>query len=484
MVFSSIIFLFMFLPAVLVIYLLAGMKLRNMALLLASLFFYAWGETIYVVLMLFSITTNYFYGLWIHNAQQKDKSGRPIVVFSIITNFGMLAFFKYANFFADNLNLFLSLIGLSPVSLSSIHLPIGISFFTFQAISYTIDLYRKDAFLQKNPINIALYISLFPQLIAGPIIRYHDVAGQIINRSTRMDDLVYGVKRFIIGLGKKVLIANIVGRVADHVFSLSPDILPAHLAWLGIVSYTIQIYFDFSGYSDMAIGLGRMFGFHFLENFNYPYISLSIREFWKRWHISLSSWFRDYLYFPLGGNRIGKKRTYFNLITVFFLCGLWHGASWTFIFWGLYHGFFLVIERTAFGRFIARLPNLFRHVYALIVVVVGWVFFRSDTLPLALGYLKAMIRMNAAPYYDANLFLFINSEFYWVIFFAILGSGPFVQMIESSYERFTSKLSLNARWVSNSFFAIIGNFIFISILVLSIADLMGGAHNPFLYFRF
>jgi len=317
MVFSSIIFLFMFLPVVLIAYLLAGMKFRNLALLLASLFFYAWGETIYVVLMLFSIATNYAYGLWIHNAQQKDKSGKPIVVLSIITNFGMLAFFKYANFFADNLNLFLSLIELSPVRLSSVHLPIGISFFTFQAISYTIDLYRKDATVQKNPINIALYISLFPQLIAGPIIRYHDVAGQIINRSTRMDDFVYGVKRFIIGLGKKVLIANIVGRVADHVFSLSPDILPAHLAWLGIISYTIQIYFDFSGYSDMAIGLGRMFGFHFLENFNYPYISMSIREFWKRWHISLSSWFRDYLYFPLGGNRIGKKRTYFNLITVF-----------------------------------------------------------------------------------------------------------------------------------------------------------------------
>ncbi|MBE0586337.1 MAG: MBOAT family protein, partial [Desulfofustis sp.] len=331
MVFSSTIFLFVFLPLVLLSYMVAGRKFRNVILLAASLLFYAWGENVFVLLMLISIALNYCFGLLIDHSQQRGWSGKIPLILALLTNLGLLGFFKYANFLIDNLNTILINLDFEPVEMQAVHLPIGISFFTFQALSYVIDLYRGQASVQKSPINVALYISLFPQLIAGPIVRYHDVAEQIVHRTTRFDDFTYGIRRFIIGLGKKVLVANVLGRTADYMFSLPADSIPAGLAWLGAVSYTLQIYYDFSGYSDMAIGLGRMFGFRFLENFNYPYAAQSIREFWRRWHISLSSWFRDYLYISLGGNRHGATRTYVNLMIVFFLCGLWHGASWTFV---------------------------------------------------------------------------------------------------------------------------------------------------------
>ena len=305
MVFSSITFLFFFLPVVLTGYLCVGRRGRNFFLLAASLFFYLWGEQLFVLVMLSSITINYIFGLLIDRAQVQGKTGKSALVGAIVANLTLLAFFKYANFTVANFNIVFAWLGLAPVHLQEVHLPIGISFFTFQALSYIIDLYRREYPVQKNPLQLGLYISLFPQLIAGPIVRYHDIAGQIKKRRVGLVEFSCGAERFVFGLGKKVLIANPMGQMADQIFSLPGDLLSSGCAWLGIICYTLQIYFDFSGYSDMAIGLGRMFGFHFLENFNYPYISRSIREFWRRWHISLSTWFRDYLYIPLGGNRQG-----------------------------------------------------------------------------------------------------------------------------------------------------------------------------------
>ncbi|MGD8338870.1 MAG: MBOAT family protein, partial [Desulfobacterales bacterium] len=379
MLFSSIIFLFQFLPLCLLLYFLAGKRLRNLLLLIASLVFYAWGESYYVLLMLVSILVNYLCGLMIDRYRGR-QAARGFLIAAIAFNVLSISVFKYANFLVDNLNTLLSQIGAGPIELAPIHLPIGISFFTFQAMSYAVDVYRRDAPVQRNPLNIGLYIALFPQLIAGPIIRYHDIAAQLIRRRVRLDDLSYGIERFVVGLGKKVLIANQVAIIADQVFSFPYETLTPGVAWLGVLCYTLQIYFDFSGYSDMAIGIGRMFGFHFLENFNYPYISRSIREFWRRWHISLSSWFRDYLYIPLGGNHRGPLRTYLNLLIVFFLCGLWHGASWNFVIWGLLHGLFLVIERLGFEKILNRWWSPLRYLYVMLVVCTGWVFFRAENL--------------------------------------------------------------------------------------------------------
>ena len=345
MVFSSTIFLFFFLPLTLLAYFVVGPRGRNLILLAASLLFYAWGETVYLLVMLFSIAANYLFGLLIDRARERGSRGGTAFALAVATNLGLLGFFKYANFFVDNLNQVLPVLGLAPMDIGRVHLPIGISFFTFQALSYIIDLYRNETAVQRSLLNFALYKALFPQLIAGPIVRYRDVAREIEQRTVSLDDFASGVQRFIIGLGKKVLIANVMGRAADTIFATPAETLPATLAWTGSIAFMLQIYFDFSGYSDMAIGLGRMFGFHFLENFNYPYIARSVREFWRRWHISLSTWFRDYLYIPLGGNRHGPVRTGANLLLVFLLCGLWHGASWTFLIWGVYHGIFLVLER-------------------------------------------------------------------------------------------------------------------------------------------
>ncbi|MFZ0133944.1 MAG: MBOAT family O-acyltransferase [Desulfobacterales bacterium] len=320
------------------------------------------------------------------------------------------------------MNPLLAQISAAPIDLAPIHLPIGISFFTFQAMSYVVDVYRRDAAVQLNPLNIGLYIALFPQLIAGPIIRYHDIAAQIVRRRVGLDDFSYGIQRFVAGLGKKVLIANQVAAIADRVFSSPYETLTPGIAWLGVLCYTLQIYFDFSGYSDMAIGLGRMFGFHFLENFNDPYISRSITEFWRRWHISLSRWFRDYLYIPLGGNRGGPLRTYVNLLVVFFLCGLWHGASWNFIIWGLLHGLFLVIERLGFDKALNRSWPPLRNVYVMTVVCSGWVFFRTDSLSAALHYLGAMAGLNPAVPIQQQAFIYIDHHIRLAIAAGILFS--------------------------------------------------------------
>ena len=326
MVFSSILFIFLFLPFTLSLYFLVGKKHRNIFLLFASLIFYAWGEGIYLLIMLVSIFINYLCGLLIDNHRGTNKS-RGYLTIAVVLNLGILSFFKYANFVVNNLNSILSGLGLGQLFLPPVHLPIGISFFTFQALSYVIDVYRNKAPVQKNILNLGLYISLFPQLIAGPIVRFSHIAKQIVSRTTSRANFTEGIRRFLFGLAKKVLIANPLALVTDQIYALPTSELTIGLAWLGTFCYTIQIYFDFSGYSDMAIGLGRMFGFHFLENFNYPYICKSIREYWARWHISMTTWFRDYLYIPMGGNRRGPFRTYFNLVTVFVLCGLWHGRT-------------------------------------------------------------------------------------------------------------------------------------------------------------
>ena len=379
MVFSTPIFLFLFLPAVLVLNYIIPKKYiaaKNVVLLIASLFFYAWGEPKNVLLMLLSIAVNYVCGLLLGRFDSDEKKRKVVLWASVVFNLGLLFFFKYFSFVTG---------GLFPV----IKLPIGISFFTFQIMSYTIDVYRRSVEPQKSLLKLALYISLFPQLIAGPIVRYIDVEKQLTYRECTAEKTARGMIRFSMGLAKKVIVSNTVAAICDGIFG-STNTVPAFTAWVGVICYALQIYFDFSGYSDMAIGMGHMLGFDFLENFNYPYVSCSVQEFWRRWHISLSSWFRDYLYIPLGGNRRGKVRTYINLIIVFACTGLWHGASLSFIVWGLWHGLFLVIERLGFKKVLDKLPKFIGWIYTMLVVLVGWVFFRADTLPAAMKYLGEM----------------------------------------------------------------------------------------------
>lgn len=393
MLFTEPTFLFVFLPVLLALYfaldVLRARRYHNLLLAAASVLFYASGGGAFTWLMLASIAVNYMAALAIDRARG-TPSARRLLAATVGANLLSLAIFKYAAFLTVNLNAVLPALGARAVPVPAIVLPIGISFFTFHAISYVVDVYRRDAVAQKGPVEAALYLLLFPQLIAGPIIRYRDIASQLTARSVDLDGFAIGVRRFVIGLGKKMLIANIVAGPADRLFALPPGELTAAHAWLAAACYTLQIYFDFSGYSDMAIGLAHLFGFRFKENFNYPYVSRSIQDFWRRWHLSLSAWFRDYLYVPLGGNRVAPRRMYLNLVTVFFLCGLWHGASWTFVVWGLYHGAFLVVERLGLQDAVSRMPRLLRHLYALLVVMVGWVFFRADSLGAALGVLRAM----------------------------------------------------------------------------------------------
>lgn len=485
MVFSSIEFLFFFLPITLLLYFSAGKTGKNIVLLLCSLFFYAWGEFEYVLLMLCSIVVNWIVGKLIESAKITNKPAKLFLITGIVLNLAPLLFFKYLNFFLDNINLALISVGGNPFENTPIHLPIGISFYTFQAISYIVDVYRRDARAQKNPFDLALYIALFPQLIAGPIVRYSDIAKQIKDRQTRLIDFKEGSSRFIIGLSKKVLIANNMGIVADHIFSLPAETLPAHIAWLGIIAYTLQIYFDFSGYSDMAIGLGRMFGFRFLENFNYPYIAKSVQDFWRRWHISLSSWFRDYVYIPLGGNRHSRMRTYCNLIIVFVLCGVWHGASWNFVFWGAFHGMFLVFERLGLSKILARLPSLLQHTYTLLVVMIGWIFFRAETFPEALGYIAALFNFSAPDYLDAKLFHAVNLGFYIALLAGVIIAMPIYPVFKRWIDRslFLGESSSGNK-VIYIMVSIWGVVCMLSLLFLSSSELVGSSHNPFLYFRF
>lgn len=461
MVFSTPIFLFLFLPAVLVLNYIIPKKYiaaKNVVLLIASLFFYAWGEPKNVLLMLLSIAVNYVCGLLLGRFDSDEKKRKVVLWASVVFNLGLLFFFKYFSFVTG---------GLFPV----IKLPIGISFFTFQIMSYTIDVYRRSVEPQKSLLKLALYISLFPQLIAGPIVRYIDVEKQLTYRECTAEKTARGMIRFSMGLAKKVIISNIVAVVCDGIFG-STNTVPAFTAWVGVICYALQIYFDFSGYSDMAIGMGHMLGFDFLENFNYPYVSCSVQEFWRRWHISLSSWFRDYLYIPLGGNRRGKVRTYINLIIVFACTGLWHGASFSFIVWGLWHGLFLVIERLGFKKVLDKLPKFIGWIYTMLVVLVGWVFFRADTLSAAMKYLGEMFSFTGGV---ANGMAQFDNLSFIITVIAIVLCTPVYQFLKGKLEK--TEGGKKAAFV-------IGAVLATGLFILSVIFLTGSGYNPFIYFRF
>ncbi len=492
MLFSSTVFLFGFLPLCLVLHLVCGRRLRNLVLLVASLFFYAWGETFLLGLMLVSIGANWLAGLGVSRATD-DASKRRVVAAAVVFDIGLLVAFKYADWlwttFAGPEALPLGRLLFERDGLASsvlvddvggIRLPIGISFFTFQALSYVVDVYRRDAEPQRNPLDFALYVSLFPQLVAGPIVRYRDVAEQLRARLVGLDGFAYGVRRFVIGLGKKVLIANVVAGVADQAFAAAPGDLSAPVAWLGIVCYALQIYFDFSGYSDMAIGLGLLLGFRFPSNFLSPYRSASVTETWPRWHISLSSWFRDYLYIPLGGNRFGRGRTYLNLLLVFLLCGLWHGASWSFVVWGLYHGAFLVIERVGPGAVIARAPAPLRHGYVLLVVLVGWVFFRAPDATHALEYLATLVGAGAATS-PLRADLLVDPAVRLALVAGVVGSVPWLPWLGRRREGATGGGARPTLRFMTETASLAG---LAAILLLCGLRLSAGTYDPFIYFRF
>ena len=463
MVFSSMVFMCIFLPVVFILHcILPGIRLKNALLLLASVLFYAYGEPVYIILLFVSTLLNYFCACMIESSKYK----KVILTLAVICNLGILIVFKYTDFILGTVNI---LTGLH-LPLPQIRMPIGISFFTFQAMSYVIDVYRGTTKAQKNYAKVLLYISFFPQLIAGPIVKYHDIAQEIDNRTQSLEGVSLGIRRFSAGLCKKVLISNTMGLVADQLFGASAGNINAAGAWLGAISYMLQIYFDFSGYSDMAIGLGWMFGFHFKENFNYPYISGSIREFWRRWHISLSGWFLEYLYIPLGGNRKGKFRTVVNKMIVFLCTGIWHGAAVNFLFWGIYHGCFLMFEEYVpwIGRKGSKLKAVFQHIYALLVVCIGFVFFRADTMSQGLFWIKEMFTgftWNAAAMSFAVQQ--ITPVFLVTLAGALIACCPVIKTVN------------NKKWYAP--FAYVCSLLGLVVCMLSLAS---GTYNPFIYFRF
>ena len=466
MLFSSIPFLYYFLPAVMLLYFIAPKKLKNAVILLSSLFFYAWGEPKYVILMVVSITIGYILGLLIEKFRGKTAS-KLFLALSVLFSIGALGYFKYADFFISNFN---AATGLS-VPLLRIALPIGISFYTFQLLSYTIDVYRGDTPAQKNPVTLAAYISLFPQLIAGPIVRYSDVAAQLENRTHTFAKTSDGIRRFIIGLSKKILIANALGELCD-IFRASDDKSIAFF-WLYAIAFTLHIYFDFSGYSDMAIGLGKIMGFDFMENFNYPYISKSVTEFWRRWHISLGSWFRDYVYIPLGGNRVAKPRQFFNILVVWLLTGFWHGAEWNFPLWGLYFAILLLIEKSFLLEKLKK-SKVISHIYVMFLVIISFVIFNADGLSGAVSDLSGMFGFSGVPASSAEFVYYLRS-YLLVIVMSIIGATPLPKKI-------TEKIRTSDR--GNKVINIIEPVVCIVLFVLITAYLVDGSFNPFLYFRF
>lgn len=468
MLFSSIVFLFTFLPAVMILYYLLPVRFRNVILLLASLVFYAWGEPVYLFLMLLSILFNYFSGLDIARNLQDKRAAKRSLVFNLIINLAVLGFFKYEGFVLDTLN------GILPVHISyhALPLPIGISFYTFQILSYIIDVYRGNVKVQTNLPNFALYVTMFPQLIAGPIVQYADVDEQLASREVSWTKFGEGSMYFIRGLAKKVLLANTSGMIFTEVSGLAKDNIAVMTAWLGAFAYMFQIYFDFSGYSDMAIGLGKMFGFEFNMNFNYPYVSKSITEFWRRWHISLSSWFRDYVYIPLGGNRVSKIKHIRNLLIVWFLTGLWHGAAWNFVAWGLYYGVILIIEKYLLSQVLDRLPDVVRHIYSIVLVVIGWVLFFSSSFGQAADYIRVMFGAGAHGFADReSMYLLTSNLILWLIL--IFGSTPLVHF---RYEHMLRSKKWNT--------TIINSVVYAALFIVCIAYLVTETYNPFLYFRF
>lgn len=466
MVFSSTIFLCVYLPLVLLGYYICPKKGKNLFLLIVSLIFYAWGEPKYVFLMIFSILVNYVFGLLMDKHRENKKRLKLMLAISVIIDLGLLSVFKYTDFIITNIN---SVFG-AGFDLLNIALPIGISFYTFQAMSYTIDVYRDDVRVQRNLIDFGMYITMFPQLIAGPIVRYSDVQDQLAERNVTTADFSEGIMRFVVGLGKKVLLANQMGAVWTQIYALGGDI-SALMAWTGAAAYTFQIYFDFSGYSDMAIGLGRMFGFKFPENFRYPYESVSITDFWRRWHITLSTWFKEYLYIPLGGNRRGLARQALNLLIVWTLTGFWHGAGWNFVMWGLYYFAILFIEKLFLLKALDKLPRLFRHAYALLLIVIGWVIFASDDVSVMLPYLGSMFGANGA---------LGGMDVYTLLTRAALMVICCVASTELPRRLFVTaagKMNEKAAFTVKSVLTL-------TLLALSVVFLIGDSYNPFLYFRF
>lgn len=482
MVFSSALFLYLFLPAVLAVYYFSPRSFRNAWLFLTSLTFYWWGEPEYCWVILLSIAMNYCFGLWVHHAGRRSAA-QSAVVLAVVGNLSLLASLKYANFITDNLNVVLQYFHFEGIPLGPVHLPIGISFFTFQALSYVIDVYRGAGAVQRDPFSFGLYVALFPQLIAGPIVRYKDIDDQIRQRRESLERFGFGASRFIIGLAKKVLIANTMAVIADGIFPLPAGELTTGLAWTAVVSYALQIYFDFSGYSDMAIGLGHMFGFDFLENFAYPYVAQSLTDFWRRWHISLSTWFRDYLYIPLGGNRKGPLRTTLNLLTVFFLCGLWHGASWTFILWGLYHGLFLGVERMGLARVLSWVWRPIRHFYTLAAVLGGWVLFRSESLAQAGHFFQALGGLGSpASSHLISDYLTPEATLWFVI--ALVGCQPVLPWLDHHWIGLRGRLAGLSAVLFSAGGRSVAAIFYLLILGLSVFRIASGSYSPFIYFRF
>lgn len=469
MVFSSMVFLWIFLPAALAFYFLCPRKLKNLLLVLVSLLFYAWGEPKYIFLMLLSVTVNYAGGLFLESYTHRKKQ---VLFLCVSANLLILGYFKYFNFAVQSINSLLSVFhGTGSFGASEVILPIGISFYTFQALSYVIDVYRGEVKAQKNYLYLLLYVSFFPQLVAGPIVKYRDIEKQIIKRTVDTDKLALGISRFIGGLGKKVLLANTFAAAVDKIYgSHFPEVSRPAL-WLAALLYMLQIYFDFSGYSDMAIGLGRMFGFEFQENFNLPYCSKSVREFWRRWHISLSSWFRDYVYIPLGGGRRGAVRTYFNLLLVFFLTGLWHGAGWNFIIWGLYHGLFLVLERAFLGKVLERSGPVAGRIYTLLAVFFGWIFFRAENMAQAVSFIRNMFLPHESVVRLASI---LDGKLLTALVFGIIFCGPGQAVFKKGKAGAGEESGLSYG----------GIVFYMAILWLSIMLLVNNTYNPFIYFRF
>ena len=484
MVFSSPLFLFLFLPVVLAGYLIVpGLRVRNAWLLAFSLVFYAWGEPIFIALAVVSTLMNCALGIWVDYSQEPHRR-KIVVALAIGLNIGLLAFFKYFNFAVDNLNALLSQFSLRPLAMPRILLPIGISFFTFHALSYIIDIYRRKWSAARNPADVALYIFFFPQMIAGPILRWSAIAPQLAQRQVALPMFAEGIRRFIMGLAKKILIANIVALPARDIFALSVGELSVPVAWLGVLCYSLQIYFDFSGYSDMAVGLGKMFGFEFIENFSFPYIAQSVRDFWRRWHISLSTWFRDYLYIPLGGSHCAPRRVCANLVIVFFLCGLWHGASWPFAIWGLYHGMFLVLERTRFGMLVDGMPRPLRHLYTLLVVAVGWVWFRADTLAHGVYFLRVMAGAGPENIVAQPASRYVTKLVLWALGLGVVFSAPLWPWIKKKYADFSAAVPQQMAASIHTIGLVLETALLLALLVLSASWLAGGTYNPFIYYRF
>lgn len=457
LVFSSLLFLFYFLPITLLLYFISPKQWRNTVLLVLSLIFYAWGEPIYIVLILFTSIADYVIGRLI-GKYYGTKKAKVLLLFSLIVSVGLLFFFKYVNFLIMNINGFFSL-QLPELQLA---LPLGISFYTFQTMSYIIDVYRGKVRAQKSFITFAMYVTLFPQLIAGPIVRYDDIEKQLHTRKITLDDFSTGIRIFIIGLAKKVLIANQIGLLWEEIHSQPQTELTVVAAWLGIIAFSFQIYFDFSGYSNMAIGLGRMFGFHFPQNFNYPYTSRSIAEFWRRWHMTLGTWFREYIYIPLGGNRKGKSRTYVNLLIVWMLTGFWHGANWNFLLWGLYFGVLISLERAFLQKRLEQLPRIIQHGYFLFFIAIGWVFFVFEDMSQGWIYLQTMFGFAGQGWIHTDVVYLLMNDLV-LLLIACMASIP------------RRRLEMPKRLEAA---------IMITLLILSVAYLVGAAYNPFLYFRF